>query len=374
MFKILKFFLVWRTSLFVFAAFSIFLFPQFGAKFPYFGEELIPSGLPYWVWGFGNFDGVHYLRIAQNGYAYEFTQAFFPLFPLLINFLNVFNSPLISGLLISNVFFLVSLFLLYKLFKTDFDDQTALKSIGLFLAFPTSFYFGAVYSESVFLFLTLLTFLLLRQKKFILSGIIGALASATRIYGVFLIVPMLIEFFNKLKEDKVDKKIIFKKIMGIMLVPVGLFSYMTFLKSKFNDPFYFLSAQPAFGAERSSEPFILLPQVLFRYIKIFFTVPPVSLIFLNAFIEFASTIFFLIMLLFSFRVMKKGYWFFTAGVLLLPTLTGTLSSMPRYVLLGFLVFPFIVRTIGKFYTPLIIFFILLQFILLSLFIRGYWVA
>src|SRR4030066_1349403 len=82
--KILKYFLSWRITLFVVAFLSIYFLPVFGGRFPYVDRVLEITHLPYWVWGFGNFDGVHYLRIAQDGYLAQYSQAFFPVFPILI--------------------------------------------------------------------------------------------------------------------------------------------------------------------------------------------------------------------------------------------------------------------------------------------------
>jgi len=81
--NIIKLFITWRLSLFLIAFVSIFLITKFGARFPYVDRVLEITNLPSWIWGFGNFDGVHYLRIAQNGYTSDYSQAFFPLFPLL---------------------------------------------------------------------------------------------------------------------------------------------------------------------------------------------------------------------------------------------------------------------------------------------------
>jgi len=57
-------------------------------RFPYVDEVLKNSDLPAWMHQFGNFDGVHYVRIASAGYEYQFTQAFFPLYPLLIKIVS----------------------------------------------------------------------------------------------------------------------------------------------------------------------------------------------------------------------------------------------------------------------------------------------
>jgi hypothetical protein len=69
-----------------------------------------------------------------------------------------------------------------------------------------------------------------------------------------------------------------------------------------------------------------------------------------------------------------SYWIAILGILILPTLTGTFSSMPRYALGAYLLFPLIVTRLKNAYTPVIIIFLILGIICISLFTRGYWVA
>jgi hypothetical protein len=141
--KILFSFLTWRVALFLIALLSIYLLPVFGARFPYADRVLEITHLPYWVWGFGNFDGVHYLRIAQDGYLAQYSQAFFPVFPILIRFFsfifpriptldtNIFTDPAFfySGMILSNIFFLAALYVYYKLLEIDFKKDIAFLSV-----------------------------------------------------------------------------------------------------------------------------------------------------------------------------------------------------------------------------------------------------
>lgn len=387
--RILLLFLFWRLILFVIAFLAVIFIHTFAGTFPYYNLVLQPTNLPEWVWGFGNFDGVHYLRIAQNGYNAEFSQAFFPLLPLLIRYANfipenpalrtvTFVDPgfFITGIILVNLFFLFALIMFYKLIRIDFSDKVAFGSIVLLLSFPTSFYFGAIYTESLFLFLSLGAFYFIRKGNFIAAGVFGSFASATRILGLFLLPVILIEIYLKIKkkEIKFNSEKFTKAIIGTLLVPFGTLLYMLYLRLNFENPIYFLTSQPAFGAERTSGNLILLPQVIYRYMKIFLTVPIQTQQFFNAFLEFSFTIISLIVLMVFFKRMRISYFLFTLGCLILPTLTGTFSSMPRYSLMSFLLLPVIVQATKKYTIVLAGLFIVLGIILTSLFIRGYWVA
>jgi Gpi18-like mannosyltransferase len=385
--KITVSFLIWRVWLFFIAFLSIFFIPTFGARFPYADRVLEITNLPYWIWGFGNFDGVHFLRLAQNGYNAEFTQAFFPLYPLLIRFLNffpriktldlnIFTDPsyFLTAIILSTVFFLLALYFLFKLWGEEYNKKTAFLSILLLLSFPTAFYFGATYSESLFLLLVVLTFWFSKKNKYVLAGLTALLASATKIQGTILFIFLAIELWQKYRNNLIKPgKQLWYGLVGLFISPLGLVAYMYYLYKAFGNAIYFLTAQPAFGAERSSLPLVLLPQVIYRYIKMLLTLSPSTLAFWNAKLELTITLILVVGLIFAFKKIKFSYWIYAALAILLPTLTGTLSSMPRYALLAFPLLPLIAK-FNKASRYIIIAQVLIGTVLLALFIRGYWVA
>lgn len=385
--KILHFFYLfsfWRVFLFLIAAIGLWTIP-WGWSFPYADTVLETTKLPPWIWGFGNFDGVHYLRIAQNGYIADNSQAFFPLYPLLIKIFNFFpknpvldtrvfvdSSYFYTGFILSNFFYLLAIYFLYNLYSLDFDKKISWNSILLFVFFPTSFFFGAVYTESLFLLIVVLSFYFIRKKNFLYAGIFAFLASATKILGL-LLVPVL---FWEIYQNKPNIKLFYlnlKDWFGLLLAPMGTFLYMLYLNINFHNPLYFLSAQPGFGAERSAMPTVLLPQVIFRYLKILINVPPNSYSFWVAVLEIVATLSVLILLVYYFKKVRFSYWIFSFGALIVPTLTGTFSSMPRYVLMSiFFVIPFLAQS--KFNKIIFSVFILLLFVFVLLFTRGYWIS
>lgn len=367
--RIISLFVYWRVSLFFLSFISPLLIPIFGNQFPYVNSNLIPTKVPYWIWQFANFDGVHYLRIA-SGYVSEYQQVFFPLFPLIIKFLTFNNWFLATGLILSNLFFLIGLLIFYKLLNLDYDKKVSIKSIIILLSFPTAFYFGSYYTESLFFFLSVSAIYLLRKKQFILSGFFITLATATRFVGVFLVILFLVEALKEIKSKKYDLSI----FLGFLIAPIGLLLYMFYLYLNFNDPFYFIHAQSGVGTGREVNNFVFLPQVLFRYLKIFMTVPFQSQLFLNALLEFLSTIFCLILLMVGWKKIRSSYFLFSLFVFLLPTFTGTLSSMPRYILMCFLLFPILGAFKTKPFYFLVAIFTILQAILALLFLRGYWIS
>jgi hypothetical protein len=150
---------------------------------------------------------------------------------------------------------------------------------------------------------------------------------------------------------------------------------MYYLHRNFSDALYFLTAQPAFGAQRSSDQFILIYQVIFRYVKMFLTVTPNSLLFFRVNQEFWISIVFLILGIIAFRKIRTSYAIFSMLAFITPTLTGTFSSMPRYVLISFPVFMLLGMIKNQFVVKILYtIFVILLGINTMLFTRGYWVA
>ena len=360
--KIVILFVIWRILLFLIAFISPAVIPQFGARFPYYQERLIASGLPHFIWSFGNFDGVHYLGIAKDAYAYQYTQVFFPLYPLLIRLVSLltFGNLLIAGLLISNIAFFVSLVIFYKLVNKYHGEKIAFWSCLFLLSFPTSFYFGAIYTEGIFFLLIISVFYLFYKKKILLASILGSFASATRLVGLFLI-PAI-----SLKKN-------IQSIIPILIAPLGFLAYVLYLKIEFNNPLYFVSAQTIFGQERSTTQIILLPQVFWRYLKILATTN--GLTFANAAFELGMTVLILTLLVLSYRRVKTEWLIFSFLAVLMPTFTGTLASIPRYVLIAFPVYILLASIKSLIIKILIVIvFSVLLIITTVLFTQGYWVA
>lgn len=371
--QIILLFLAWRVVLLVFAFLGV-------ALLPLRGRDFLGGGLQNYLinplfWGWSNFDGEHYLLIAQNGYL-TFKQAFFPFYPLLISYLSGFSKEpfllAITAFLISNFTFLFSLFFLWKLVRLDYSRKIASLSILAILVFPTSFYFGAVYTESLFLFLTLGAFYAARKDRWIMAGVLGMLASATRVIGILLLPALLFEWWDKRKQGKAG----LPELLFLLLVPLGLLSYMLFLKETTGDPFAFYNLQVLSGEQRSTT-LIPLYQVFWRYAKMLWEIAP-NFIYLTIFIELLAGIFGILLLVLGYlKRMRPSYLCFGFLSYLLPTLSGSFSSMPRYLVVIFPIFIALAIFISR--NRLLRFGILAALIVLlaietMLFIRGYWVA
>ncbi len=67
---------------------------------------------------------------------------------------------------------------------------------------PMAFFFSAVYSESLYLALSVGLFWSARQGRWALVGVLGALAAATRSTGLVLLLPALMIYLYGPREDR----------------------------------------------------------------------------------------------------------------------------------------------------------------------------
>ena len=143
-------------------------------------------------------DAAWYLTIARDGYgdAHAHAQAaFYPLYPLLMRAGGwVVGSPLVAGILISLACFLGALVLLHRLVTLELGDAYARPAVLLVAFFPSALFFSAVYSESLFLLVSVGAFLAARRERWALAGALGGLAALTRNSGVLLLLPLALLF------------------------------------------------------------------------------------------------------------------------------------------------------------------------------------
>jgi hypothetical protein len=154
------------------------------------GERTRDSGFVFDVWD--RWDAAWLLRIAEHGYASAAptqTAAFFPLYPGCVGVLGrvLFGHFAVAGVIVSLAATLGSFVLLQRLAERHIGPVAARRAVVYLAVFPMSLFLQAVYTESLFLFLALLSFLLAESRRFRLAGITAGLAMLTRAVGVGLL-------------------------------------------------------------------------------------------------------------------------------------------------------------------------------------------
>ena len=230
-------FLATRVALTVIGLSASSIFDRYFGRIIYINYKILN------IWG--GWDTTWYINIAQNGYSSLiniFGQAnygFFPLYPIFIKIFSfIFQNYFVSGLIVSNLFLILSSVLLYKLARIDCDEKTSLRAIKYLFFFPGAFALSLAMSESIFLFFLLACFYLAKKQKWLLCGISGIFLTMTKPFGIVIIFPMLYEYVKAIKKNKeahpANKQNFMKNIVNlfcVMLAPLGLvfFSFYTFL-------------------------------------------------------------------------------------------------------------------------------------------------
>ena len=134
------------------------------------------------VWA--RWDSVWFLRIAEHGYgsAKGAAAAFYPLYPATVALLGrvLFGHYVLAGILVSLAASFVSFLLLYRIAEERLGADGARRAVLYLAVFPFALFLQAVYSESLYLLLTLAAFMLAERRRFLAAGAVTGLALLTR--------------------------------------------------------------------------------------------------------------------------------------------------------------------------------------------------
>lgn len=194
-------------------------------------------GLDFWL----NLDTGRYFSIAEQGYAPNENLVFFPAYPLLIRFLNMFTGKsMYSALLASALLYAGSGCVMYRLLKLDFSEKTALHTIKYMAILPAAFFFSAPMSESLFLFFCVCCAYFARSGKWTLGCVFGALAAFTRSLGVLTVAFLVLEAVSGAVRDGTGRKQWVRRFLAILLVPLGTLAYLWINYRVTGNPFKFM--------------------------------------------------------------------------------------------------------------------------------------
>lgn len=312
-------------------------------------------------------DSEWYLRIAQTGYSdvdkflsgqYS-TFGFFPLYPFIVKlFQIVFWDYVIAGIVVSNIFLLISAFLLYLLVKRQYDDESlAYRSVLYMFLFPTGYIFSAVYPMSLVLCLWLACILALQKRYLFVAGIFGLLSCLAHSFGVLILIPV---FLFYIKDLGYSWRSIKWNVVFLFLIPFGLVIWGTMCYYIVGDFFAYSAAQRNVWGHVFSIPFVTLYKNLWYGADYL----------INSLITIITLIFVII----SYKKIPFSYWLFAIFVILFSPLTGTVVGSLRYFSM---VFPmFILLALWskneKINQPLLISLAMLQGFLFVYWTLGFW--
>ncbi len=297
----------------------------------FFGKHLAPSGMQTidpneaWYDRLLRWDSGWYLDIIRNGYRYSSDRhvpgstGFYPLYPLTSKAAAA-AFGLSDGhalLLVATAASGVAAVLLIKLIRDELGDELALWSLAFFWFGPLSLFFSVAQTEPLCLALMVLSLVLLRSEKFALASASAGLAFATRSTGIVMIPVILWEIWRR--DLRPLPQLIPRMALCGLLAASGLLAFMIFLWIRFGHPMAFATAQLAWMGDRD----------FFYNFGHAITLYPFTHFNFN---DGSWFVFYLALVVVSFRYLRFAVSLYGLGVLMLPYLTvNFLVSTDRYV-------------------------------------------
>lgn len=333
-----------------------------------------PHGISEWTKTFGGWDGGTYLKIAEHGYRNIQSTAFFPIYPILIRTLHTILhlTYLRSGILLSNLSYLVALILMYRMFVHHFGSNTARRALWLLSCFPVAFFFNVVYTESLTLMLYVIFFYLLEREHWWGALIVGFLATGVHDLNVLLVIPAGVYWWVYIRPVPTSKP--FLRLTGMALIPLSLVIYMLFLYIHFGHPLAFLIAESYWGRHFS----IPVLNVVYRLFTLHYGETARWNYNVVAIVNAGATLLFDALAV-KLLVDRDTNWrarLFVLGTLLASTTSTTytgIESYARFVMVLFPGYPVLAKSCRRkaTFAAVILLFICLRILLAGLFGDGY---
>ncbi|MDQ6622073.1 MAG: hypothetical protein M3Y86_01125, partial [Verrucomicrobiota bacterium] len=295
---------------------------------------LSPRAYPF-VNMWSRWDAGWYYSVAKDGYKFvpgqQSNTAFFPTYPLAMRILRTIVrgrtalSYFASGIIISNLALLGALAYLMRLIELDADRATAARAALYVLAFPTTLFFSAVFTESMFLLTAVAAFYYARKERWLLAGLCGALATLTRSPGILLCLPLALEY---LAQRKFDWRKIRPDLLALALIPAALAGLMLFFHARVGNMLATRDAQAAWGGNWGTlhGPWFPFFEMAQRHLLA------------HEWVDIAFTILALLLSIWAACSLRLSYGVYAVLCYLFHTSWGSLESMPRYILAIFPVF------------------------------------
>jgi hypothetical protein len=210
-------------------------------------------------------DSVWYLEIAHFGYFSRASSTFFPLYPLLIRLgAEVFGSEIVVGALISLISMTVALYLLDLLARREMGASAARTTVLLVAFFPTALFLSAVYTESLCLMLSVGAIYAARSDRWGAASLLAALASATHVNGILLVLPLAIMYLYGPRGATPDARAaawwrpryrVRRSFAWLALIPVGIAAYLGYLWVAHDAPLAPFQVQGTYWRHEFAGPF-----------------------------------------------------------------------------------------------------------------------
>ena len=313
---------------------------------------------PFWD-AFVRHDSGWYFDIARRGYDFSGAMsggrsniAYAPVYPVLMRYVGRLfgrapGDVYLGGVVVSWIAFVLAMIVLYRLASLDLPREAgdtsdrALRAVVLTALFPFSFFFGAVYTESTFLLFAVLAFHGFRTRRWLLGGVCGAVAGATRVTGILMWPGLVWTAWQALQSPPSaggapvqqpparDRAL---AIAGLVLSTLGFIGYCAFVYHHTGDPLLWAKALTRWGTgyRPGGAPWTApaeLAATLATHPYTYLTSSPMAVY--DA-LYGATALAFIVATVFVWLKFGAGYGLFMALNLYVPLSSGAFEGLGRY--------------------------------------------
>lgn len=272
-------------------------------------------------------DGLHYTYLSQHWYTNTGDEAnfivFFPLYPLLVktfSFLAI--KTVILEIILSSTLFVIGSYYFYRLILIDYSEKVASWAVIALAIFPTSYFFNAPYTESLFLLLFSTAFYHARRGNWIVAGLITGLACITRPFGILILAGILVEWFYSKSRTW--------KGLPVMIIPsvVAVIYYLFLNQNTYGDPLMFQKILASHWQKHLISP---IAGIMDSW-RIALSGGLTNFVLMVGWAEAITATISWILIPFAFKYLRKSWVvFYTLSVIAFSS-TSFILSTPRYLL------------------------------------------
>lgn len=216
----------------------------------------ITSGPPVGLALSRAWDAGWYLTLAEHGYptavsaqagpAGQTTLGFFPLHPLAVRLAHAVGLPWeAASLVVAGLAGLGTVVLLWKLLARLSGPGAADRGVALWCFFPGSLFLSMGYAEPLMLLFVVGCLWALLERRWVLAGALGALATATRPNGLAVVLPCLWAAAVAIRSRRE-----WRALAAPLLAPAGLVAFFLYLLHHTGEADAYLRTQHDAWAQR----------------------------------------------------------------------------------------------------------------------------
>lgn len=203
-------------------------------------------------------DSGYYRSIIYGGYDLtrhswdgQANWAFFPVFPLVCKLLlYIFHSEY-AIIIFNQILLFASLSMLYIYALSHYNKRIASMAIFFLAIGSENIYFASIYTESMFLFLSLATLLLLDKNKYLFAAVVCGILSGVRMQGLMMSLIVVYHYVS-FSNFKISLNVVLKSLLLFFLSITGFIAFISYLGLHVGDPLAFYHIQDAFGRSNVS--------------------------------------------------------------------------------------------------------------------------